>query len=153
MTGFEIAGWTALGTVVATAIIGGVRWLGRRARRQVESQGIRLTEHRLEKRAARVTEAHDALVNNVRRRAQVLGKEIPESVSGRNPAAVTWYPSGAISYHYDDHARYRADLQARRVDPRRSWVRRRPTPLSSWTDEELETWLREHRHELPNDEA
>jgi hypothetical protein len=89
------------------------------------------------------------LLGWVRQRAEVLQIEVPETVTGNNPAVITFHPTGRKYYLYPDFQSYKSAGDAGRlVDASNAGWGTGPV-VSRWSEEELRVWLRKRRDELP----
>ncbi len=94
-----------LGAVLGTALITVLVFASKRGR----VAGVRWRERRAAARAERARGCERArrqqAVQDRIQQAEMAGESAPISVSGRNPATVT-YHDGSVSYFFDDHDAY-----------------------------------------------
>ena len=141
--------------VAATAVVGVSRHLW--SRRGAPKQ---LAEARQLKRAARSRTRADAtnadLVATVMKRAQVLGIDVPVTVTARDSwsggyVSVTFHPSGETSHYTENFASLQRDTSpSGSMPPLRTFLSRNPhKALSSWSRDELREWLQATRDRIP----
>lgn len=104
----------------------------------------------LAERERRIERAsHDELMRHVLLRAEVLGIELPVKVTRGNLAIVTLHPSGETHARYRDLPSYRDAVNRGKVSPMRASFGKPPLAVSSWSDDRLRAWLREHADDVP----
>jgi len=135
---------TVIGGLLLTAILAAWRDRNRLVRSFRRAKALMAVRRRQKERAV-----HAELVKFVRQRAEVLQIDVPISVSGISPCVVKFFPSGSETAYYRDFESYQAGVSAGRSDPRRSFVREPPRPLTSRSEPDLRAWLDEHRSHQP----
>lgn len=144
---FEVIVATAVGTIVAIGLAGLARNVWANRRRPID--WVASGKEALAARRRRLERAkHDQLVRWVIARAEELrlgpGEDVPLEVSGRNPARITFHPTGRVFSMFRDFESYRAAAESGRVNPTQAHYGVAPRAVGQWTADELRSWLFRH---------